>query len=118
LAVPIAFGVLALVVWREDARARRVYEATLSEAEKRQFRALRRIHPLRWRAVIALKQAEARHGPASVLNPTESRFAHGLNESFATQSPESGHDRRRRAAELLVEWTVVSQFEFSGRRRK
>jgi len=33
----------------------------------------------------------SRHGPASVLNPTESRFAHGLNESFATQSPESGH---------------------------
>jgi hypothetical protein len=59
LAVPIAFGVLALVVWRYDARARRVYEATLSEAEKRQFRALRRVDPLRWRAMIALKQAEA-----------------------------------------------------------
>jgi hypothetical protein len=37
LAVPIAFAVLALVAWRYDERARRAYEATLSEAEKRQF---------------------------------------------------------------------------------
>ena len=59
LAVPIAFAVLALVAWRYDARARRAYEATLSAAEKRQFWALRRVHPLRWRAIIALKQAEA-----------------------------------------------------------
>src|SRR5262245_42408224 len=58
LAVPIAFAVLALVAWRYDARARRAYEATLSAAEKRQFRALRRIRPSNWRAVIALKQAE------------------------------------------------------------
>jgi hypothetical protein len=58
-AVPIAFAVLALVAWRYDARARRAYEATLSEAEKRQFRALRRVHPSKWRAAIALKQAEA-----------------------------------------------------------
>src|SRR6516225_12338182 len=43
--VPIAFAVLALLAWRYDARARRAYEATLSEAEKRQFRALRRVHP-------------------------------------------------------------------------
>ena len=33
LAVPIAFAVLALVAWRYDERARRAYEATLSEAE-------------------------------------------------------------------------------------
>src|SRR5215470_12809032 len=59
LVVPIAFAVLALVAWRYDARARRAYEATLSEAEKRQFRALRRVHPAKWRAAIALKQAEA-----------------------------------------------------------
>jgi hypothetical protein len=39
--VPIAFAVLALLAWRYDARERRAYEATLSEAEKRQFRALR-----------------------------------------------------------------------------
>jgi hypothetical protein len=57
--VPIAFAVLALLAWRYDARARRAYEATLSEAEKRQFRALRRVHPAKWRAAIALKQAEA-----------------------------------------------------------
>src|SRR6516162_3992005 len=56
--VPIAFAVLALLAWRYDARARRAYEATLSEAEKRQFRALRRVHPAKWRAAIALKQAE------------------------------------------------------------
>jgi hypothetical protein len=54
LAVPIVFAVVALVAWRYEARARRAYEATLSEAEKRQFRALRRVHP-----AIALKQAEA-----------------------------------------------------------
>ena len=57
--IPIAFGVLALASWRYDARARRAFEATLSVAEKRQLRALRRVDPLRWRAVIALKQAEA-----------------------------------------------------------
>jgi len=57
--VPIAFGVLALASWRYDARARRAFEATLSVAEKRQLRALQRVDPLRWRAVIALKQAEA-----------------------------------------------------------
>ena len=59
LAVPIVFAVVALVAWRYEARAQQAYEATLSAAEKRQFRALRRIHPLRWRAAIALKQAEA-----------------------------------------------------------
>jgi hypothetical protein len=59
LAVPIAFAVLALVAWRYDARVRRAYEATLSAADKRQFRALRRVHPSRWRAVMALKHAEA-----------------------------------------------------------
>ena len=59
LAVPLAFAVLALFAWRYEARARRAYEATLSAAEKRQFRALRRIDPLKWRAAIALRQAEA-----------------------------------------------------------
>jgi hypothetical protein len=58
LAVPIAFAVVALFAWRYDTRARRAYEATLSGAQKRQFRALRRIHPSRWRAAIALNQAE------------------------------------------------------------
>jgi hypothetical protein len=57
--VPIAFAVLALLAWRYDARARWAYEATLSEAEKRQFRALRRVHPAKWRAAIAFKQAGA-----------------------------------------------------------
>ena len=56
--VPIAFAVLALFAWRYDTRARRAYEATLSGAEKRQFRALRRVHPSQWRAKIALKHAE------------------------------------------------------------
>jgi hypothetical protein len=58
LAVPVAFAVLALFAWRYDTRARRAYEATLSGAEKRQFRALRRVHPSQWRATIALNQAE------------------------------------------------------------
>jgi hypothetical protein len=50
--------VLALLAWRYDARERRAYEATLSEAEKRQFRALRRVHPAKWRAAIALNRSE------------------------------------------------------------
>ena len=58
LAVPIAFAVLALVAWGYEARARRAYEATLSAAEKRQFRALRRVNPSRSRAIVALKEAE------------------------------------------------------------
>ena len=56
--VPIAFAVLALLAWRHDTRERRAYEATLSEAEKRQLRALRRVHPAKWRAIVALKLAE------------------------------------------------------------
>ena len=56
--VPIAFAVLALFAWRYDTRARRAYEATLSGAEKRQFRALRRVRPAQWRATIALNHAE------------------------------------------------------------
>jgi hypothetical protein len=56
--VPIAFAVLALLAWCHDTRERRAYEATLSEAEKRQLRALRRVHPAKWRAVVALKLAE------------------------------------------------------------
>jgi len=71
--VPIAFAVLALLAWRYDARARRAYEATLSEAEKRQFRALRRVHPAKWRAAIALKQAEATATAAQDAAPRQSR---------------------------------------------
>lgn len=59
LAVPIGFAAFALVAWRYESRARRAYVATLSAEEKRQLRALRRIDPLKWRAVIALRQAEA-----------------------------------------------------------
>ena len=66
--VPIAFAVLALLAWRYDARERRAYEATLSEAEKRQFRALRRIHPAKWRAAIALKQAETKSAAKQAEN--------------------------------------------------
>jgi hypothetical protein len=71
--VPIAFAVLALLAWRYDARARRAYEATLSEAEKRQFRALRRVHPAKWRAAIALKQAEATASAALDAAPRQPR---------------------------------------------
>src|SRR5262249_17062247 len=59
LVVPIAFAVLALVAWRYDARARRAYEATLSDAVKRQFRALPKVHPPQLRAALALQHAEA-----------------------------------------------------------
>src|SRR5262245_35073881 len=69
LVVPIAFAVLALFAWRYDARARRAYEATLSEAEKRQFRALRRVQPAKWRAAIALKQAETAATAAPDVGP-------------------------------------------------
>jgi hypothetical protein len=73
LAVPIAFAVVALVAWRYEARARRAYEATLSAAEKRQFRALRRIHPLKWRGVIALKRAEAAVAASQDVEPREDK---------------------------------------------
>jgi hypothetical protein len=69
LAVPIAFALLALFAWRYDTRARRAYEATLSGAEKRQFRALRRVHPSQWRATIALKQAETGVAAAQDAEP-------------------------------------------------
>src|SRR6516162_1013195 len=73
LVVPIAFAVLALAAWRYDARARRAYEATLSEAEKRQFRALRRVHPAKWRAAIALKQAETAATAAQDAGPRRTK---------------------------------------------
>src|SRR5262249_41977637 len=56
--VPIAFAVLALLAWRWDARERRAYEATLSEAEKRQLRAPRRGPPPKRRGALPLRQAE------------------------------------------------------------
>ena len=58
LAAPIALAVFAVLAWRYETRSWRAYEATLSPAEKRQFRAFRRIHPSKWRAFIALQQAE------------------------------------------------------------
>jgi hypothetical protein len=67
--VPIAFAVLALFAWRYETRARRAYEAGLSGAEKRQFRALRRVHPSQWRATIALKQAETGIAAAQKVKP-------------------------------------------------
>ena len=69
LAVPIAFAVLALFAWRYDTRARRAYEARLSGTEKRQFRALRRVHPSRWRATIALNHAETGIASAQEVEP-------------------------------------------------
>jgi hypothetical protein len=68
LAVPIAFAVLAVVAWRYDVGARRAYEATLSAAEKRQFRALRRVRPANWRVAIALKQAETAVAASPVVD--------------------------------------------------
>src|SRR5262249_12024168 len=65
LAVPIAFAVLAVVAWRYDVSARRAYEATLSAAEKRQFRALRRVRPGTWRPALPPKKAE----PAVAASP-------------------------------------------------
>jgi hypothetical protein len=80
LAVPIAFAVLALAAWQYDARARRAYEATLSEAEKRQFRALRRVHPSKWRAAIALKQAET---AATASQNVKSREPKKMSQRFS-----------------------------------
>ena len=86
LAAPIALAVFAVLAWRYETRSWRAYEATLSPAEKRQFRAFRRIHPSKWRAFIALQQAErvartrpylpiapfVEHRPASRKQPTAS----------------------------------------------
>jgi hypothetical protein len=55
---PIALAVLAVAAWRYELRARRAYEATLSAAEKRQFRSLRRVRPSASRALMALNNAE------------------------------------------------------------
>jgi hypothetical protein len=55
--IPLALAVFALVAWGYEVRARRAYEATLSPAEKRQFRAFCRVNPS-WRAFMLLKHAE------------------------------------------------------------
>jgi hypothetical protein len=98
LAVPIAFAVLALVAWRYDARARRAYEATLSAAEKRQFRALRRVHPLRWRAIIALKQAEtAVTAPQDVESREPKEISQTPNSRRHAKRDTKNTPRKRRA---------------------
>jgi|SRR5262249_34093158 hypothetical protein len=92
--VPIAFAVLALLAWHYDARARRAYEATLSDAEKRQFRALRRVHPAKWRAAIALKQAEATAAPdAAPRRPKRSKTRNPIRRT--NQNPGARLARER-----------------------
>jgi hypothetical protein len=91
LAVPIAFAVLALVAWRYDARVRRAYEATLSASDKRQFRALRRIHPSRWRAVMALKHAEA------AIAATQEPESHKLEKTSQRREPQRRATRDTKA---------------------
>jgi hypothetical protein len=98
LAVPIAFAVLALVAWRYDARARRAYEVTLSPAEKLQFRALRRINPLRWRAAIALKQAEAAVTASQDVEPREpKKISQRPNPPRHSKRETKNKPRKRRA---------------------
>src|SRR5262245_36887716 len=98
LAVPIAFAILALVAWRFGARARRAYEATLSEAEKREFRALRRVHPSKWRAAIALKQAAAAATATQDVEPREpKKTSQKLNPRRHAKRDTKNRLRRRRA---------------------
>src|SRR5262249_35462671 len=58
---PVVLAAVGLVAWAYEAHSRRAYEATLSPAEKRQFRAYYRVNPS-WRGFMALKRAERDHG--------------------------------------------------------
>jgi hypothetical protein len=53
-----------LVTWGFEVRARRKFAATLSPAERRQFRAYCRVNPS-WRGFMALKHAERDHRTSS-----------------------------------------------------
>ena len=61
LPIPVVLAAVGLVAWGYEVRARRAYAATLTPAEKRQFRAYCRVNPS-WRAFMALKHAERDHG--------------------------------------------------------
>jgi len=58
--IPVVLAAVGLVAWAHEIRSRRAYEATLSPAEKGQFRAYRRVNPS-WRGFMALKHAERGH---------------------------------------------------------
>ena len=60
-AIPIVLAAVGLVAWGSEVRARRAYAATLSPAERRQFRAYCRVNPS-WRAFMTLKLAERDRG--------------------------------------------------------
>ena len=60
-AIPVVLAAVGLVAWGYEVRARRAYAATLSPAEKRQFRAYCRVNPS-WRAFMTLEHAERYHG--------------------------------------------------------
>src|SRR6266540_1364121 len=91
-AVPIAFAVLAFLTWGYDARARRAYEATSNEAEKRQFRALRRVHPSKWRAARI---------PAQKVLVTARDLDEGSRRNvFLGQLRKFAHTRRRSLGSL------------------
>ena len=55
-AIPVVLATVGLVAWGHEVRARRAYAATLSPAEKRQFRAYCRVNPF-----VTLKYAERDH---------------------------------------------------------
>jgi hypothetical protein len=61
LPLPVVLAAVGLVAWGYEVRSRRAYEATLSRAGKRQFRAYCSVNPS-WRGFIALKHAERDHG--------------------------------------------------------
>jgi hypothetical protein len=63
---PVVLAAVGLVAWAYEVRSRRAYEATLSPAEKRQFRAYCRVNPS-WRAFMRLKSPSANLGKASPL---------------------------------------------------
>ena len=63
--IPVALAAVGLLAWANEVRTRRAYEATLSPAEKRQFRAYCRVNPS-WRGFMALKHAERGHGKSEL----------------------------------------------------
>jgi len=63
---PVVLAAVGLVAWAYEARSRRAYEATLSPAEKQQFRAYCRGNPS-WRGFMRLNTPSATMGKASPL---------------------------------------------------
>ena len=98
LAAPIALAVFAVLAWRYETRSWRAYEATLSPAEKRQFRAFRRIHPSKWRASSPSSKPSVSREPGPTCR---------LLLSLSTDRP-PGSDQRLPSCEMPCGFTPAA----------